>query len=106
MLELTICAKLLGHRQKLKSLSCNRIETDEVVHNEQSHLDVYCLPPGLKIAQPSNVCGYASFGQCTIINPTFVSFEDTSSDWLFQFFSIFHWSPYGSLIYQNGLKQA
>ena len=34
----------------------------------------------------------ANFGKCSLINPTFIGFEETSSYWSIQFFSVFHWS--------------
>ena len=39
------------------------------------------------IARPVNVGQKANFGVCSIINPTFIGFEETSSRWSVQFFS-------------------
>ena len=45
------------------------------------------------IALPVNVGRYASFCKCSIINPTFIAFQETSSYWPVEVFSVFHWSP-------------
>ena len=33
------------------------------------------------------------FGECYIINATFIGSEETSSYWSVQFIFVFHWSP-------------
>ena len=46
-----------------------------------------------KFARPVNVGRKANFGECSILNPTFIGFEETSSYWPVQSFSVFHWQP-------------
>ena len=49
----------------------------------------------------------ASFGQSSIISPTFISFEEKFQLFVSSFFSLFfHWSPFEWYIYRNGPKQA
>ena len=45
------------------------------------------------IAGLSVLADMPKFGECYIINATFIGSEETSSDWSVQFFSAFHWSP-------------
>ena len=58
------------------------------------------------IAQSVNVCRKALFGKCSISNPTFIGFGETSSDWYVQFFFLFfvcyHMSGKPTRTDQNG----
>ena len=60
----------------------------------------------LRIAWPFNVGRWVNFGQCSKIIPTYIGFEEPSSYWSVQFFSVFHWTLYESYIYLNGPKWA
>ena len=47
------------------------------------------------IARPVNVGREANFGYFSIIDPTFIDFEETSIYWSVQFFFLFYWSLLG-----------
>ena len=55
----------------------------------QSSLDMRSLLMPEDIARPDNISQY--FGECSVINLTFIGYDETSSYWLVQFFSDLQW---------------